>query len=73
MSAFPFPADRRLTRREAAAYLTALGLPTAEKTLAWHALNGRGPAFCRWGRRPLYLRGDLEAWAAARLQASIAA
>jgi hypothetical protein len=60
------PMDRLLTRREAAAYLTDLGLKTAPATLAKLACRGGSPAMIVFGRKPLYRPSDLHSWAAAR-------
>ena len=56
-----------LTTAEAAAFLFA-GARTARgnapvKTLERWRGEGRGPAFCKLGRRVLYRRDDLLAWA----------
>lgn len=51
-----------LSRREAAAYLTAKGYPLAAATLASWAVYGKGPKFSRFGRRPLYRRDELDRW-----------
>lgn len=50
-----------LSAVEAANYL---GI--SPKTLAKWRLSGSGPIFRRFGRRRLYHREDLEAWASAR-------
>ena len=53
-----------LTRKEAAAYLTALGYPIAPRSLARLAANG--PPYRRFRHRlTAYYRPDLEAWAKA--------
>jgi hypothetical protein len=61
-------ADPLLTRREAAEFITVgLGMPLAFSTLAkLCALHEGPPVARRWGRRPLYLRDDLRAWAEKR-------
>jgi hypothetical protein len=56
-----------LTRRVAAAALSAAGYPVAERTLATKATRGGGPPFRRFGRVPLYRWGDCLDWAHARL------
>jgi hypothetical protein len=58
--------DRRLSRREAADYLTERGYRTAASTLAKLASVGGGPVFEKFGRRPLYTPGSLLSWVAAR-------
>jgi hypothetical protein len=64
----PKPADAFLTRREAADFITVeLGLPLAFSTLEKLCALRDGPPAARWwGRRPLYARNDLKAWAEAR-------
>jgi hypothetical protein len=59
--------DTLLTRRDAAAALTAAGYPVARATLATRASRGGGPPFRRFGRVPLYRWGDLLDWAEGRL------
>jgi hypothetical protein len=59
--------DDRLTRQQLSARLTAAGYPTAVSTLATLATRGGGPAFQKYGSRPLYLWGPSLAWAKARL------
>jgi hypothetical protein len=68
--ASPVPApDALLTRRAAAAALTAAGYPVARATLATRAVRGGGPPFRRFGRVPLYRWGDLLDWAEGRMSA----
>jgi hypothetical protein len=55
-----------LDRRQAAALLNQSGFPTAPATLAKLASIGGGPAFVHFGRKPLYRREDLQAWATQR-------
>ena len=66
LAAFP----DKMSRKQAAAYLTSLGHRIAEKTLRNMASNknaGGGPAFTRTGWRSLYYaRADLDGWARAR-------
>jgi hypothetical protein len=59
----PDTLDALLTRRDAAAALSAAGYPVARATLATRAVRGGGPPFQRFGRVPLYRWGDLLAWA----------
>jgi hypothetical protein len=57
-----------LRRRAAAKYLREnRGIPTSEKTLAKLACVGGGPIYRRFGRIPLYLIADLDAYAEAKL------
>ena len=44
--------DRKLTRREAAEFLTHQGYSVAPTTLAKYATVGGGPVFEKFGRRP---------------------
>jgi hypothetical protein len=60
------PPERRLTRREASAFLTDRGYPVARKTLDKYAVYGGGPSFRYFGRRPLYAPTDLLTWVAER-------
>ena len=57
-----------LRRRAAAEYLREQrGIPCSEKTLAKLACIGGGPIYRRFGRIPLYLIADLDAYAEAKL------
>jgi hypothetical protein len=57
-----------LRRRAAAKYLRENRvIPTSEKTLAKLACVGGGPIYRRFGRIPLYLIADLDAYAEAKL------
>jgi hypothetical protein len=67
--ALPDHPDVLLTRRDAAAALSAAGYPVARATLATRASTGGGPSFRRFGRVPLYRWGDLLDWAQSRLSA----
>jgi hypothetical protein len=58
--------ERFLNRREASAFLKQRGYTVAVATLNKLASTGGGPAFRRFGRRPLYTPADLIAWAEAR-------
>lgn len=58
--------ERRLDRKQAAQFLTALGYRTAHATLAKLACIGGGPTFQSFGRKPLYREADLVAWAEAK-------
>lgn len=55
-----------LRRTKASEILRAAGYPISANTLATMACRGDGPKFKRFGRVPLYQRGDLIAWAEAR-------
>ncbi len=55
-----------LSRREAAGILSGRGFPTAPATLEKLASVGGGPPFRKYGRRVIYERGELLAWAEAR-------
>ena len=56
-----------LRRTDAARYIReAHGIPCAPTTLAKYAVLGGGPAFCKTGKFPIYLRDDLDAWAEKR-------
>ncbi|WP_156390478.1 helix-turn-helix transcriptional regulator [Rhizobium sp. Root1203] len=55
-----------LRRSEAAALLNAAGYPIVATTLATMASRGTGPQFKRFGRVPLYRKGDLMEWAEKR-------
>lgn len=65
----PANPDARLTRDEAAKFLTDLGFQTKPATLATIATRGGGPVFQHFGKRPLYRREDLLAWAHSKLSA----
>ena len=58
--------ERRLTRTEAAAFLTERGFRVAYATLNKYATVGGGPLFESFGRRPLYKPADLLAWVASK-------
>ena len=61
-----------LRRRAGAEYLREQrGIPCSEKTLAKLACIGGGPIYCRFGRIPLYLIADLDAYAEAKLSKPI--
>lgn len=59
--------EKRYRRKEAAAFLTNLGLPIATATLAKYAVIGGGPEFQIWGRLPVYQESTLRNWAESRL------
>lgn len=56
--------ERRLSRAEAAAFLSERGFRVAYATLNKYASIGGGPVFESFGRRPLYRPSNLLAWAA---------
>ena len=62
----PRPTRNWLQAREAAAALTATGFPTATATLEKLATVGGGPTYRKYGRKVIYDRDDLFAWAEAR-------
>lgn len=59
--------QRYLRRAEAARHLREQGLPCSEKTLAKYAVIGGGPIYSKFGRYPVYIAEDLDAWAQARI------
>lgn len=58
--------ERRLTRAEAATFLSDRGFRVAYATLNKYASVGGGPLYESFGRRPLYRPADLLAWVASR-------
>ena len=56
-----------LNRRDAAKYLSEIGLHIATATLSKFASVGGGPAYRRFGRNSVYTISDLDDWANARL------
>jgi hypothetical protein len=65
----PLDPNTLLTRDQTAVALTEAGFPVRSATLATKACRGGGPAFKRFGTRPLYRWGDALAWAQAKLTA----
>jgi hypothetical protein len=61
--------DNLLGREDAAAFLTARGYRTSRRTLEKLACLGGSPIMRTWGRRVLYRKADLIAWAESRLSA----
>jgi hypothetical protein len=57
----------RLTRSDAAKFLTDRGLPIAPNTLAKKAVDRSGPPYQVWNGQATYETEDLMAWAASRL------
>jgi len=58
--------ERRLSRAEAATFLTQRGYRVAYATLNKYATIGGGPTFEKFGRKPLYTESALLAWVASR-------
>jgi hypothetical protein len=58
--------ERRLTRTEAAAFLSERGYRVAYATLNKYATVGGGPIFESFGRRPLYKPSSLLEWVKSR-------
>ena len=56
--AIPADPDVLLTRKAAALALTEAGFPVSAATLATKAVRGHGPAFRKFGPRPLYRWSD---------------
>lgn len=61
--------DILLTRIQAADALTAAGYPVSPPTLATRVSRGGGPVYRLFGKRALYRKADLFAWAARSLSA----
>lgn len=62
--------EKRLySRKDAARYLTSLGLETAAQTLARKFHEGTGPLCTHIGRRAMYWKSDLDNDFAAQLSA----
>ncbi len=61
-------AEDLLTRKEASAFLAAMGVRLKPATLArlW-SMGGNGPPCCHVRSRPFYPRGLLRAWALAQI------
>lgn len=59
---------KHYNRAEAAALLKEWGYPIARTTLEALATRGGGPKYCKWGRRPLYTKDDLQEWVSTRLK-----
>jgi hypothetical protein len=58
--------DKRFDTREASAFLTASGYTTGPATLNKLRCVGGGPAFEKFGRRPLYSEASLLEWVQSR-------
>jgi hypothetical protein len=63
--------DTLLTRSQTGAALRAKGFPVADRSLATLASRGGGPPFRRFRSKPLYIWGDVLAWAHSRLSAPV--
>jgi hypothetical protein len=50
------------TRKLAAKYISSLGLPITEQTLACMATNGGGPGFVKYGTRVIYPLAEIKKW-----------
>ncbi len=62
------PATVYLRRADAAEYIRRrYGFPCSRQWLAKLAVIGGGPVYRKAGRTPIYLPGDLDAWAASRI------
>ncbi|MEQ1708361.1 MAG: hypothetical protein ABL864_08525 [Terricaulis sp.] len=61
--------DPLLSRKEAARYLTELGLTTAPQTLARKFHDGSGPLCTHLGDRAMYRKSHLDAYFASQLSA----
>ena len=55
------------SRKEAADYLTALGLPITRNTLEVLACKGGGPSYSLWGNRAVYTDESLHSWVEQKL------
>lgn len=58
--------SKRLTRKEASAFLKARGYPISTPTLDQYAWKGGGPVYEKFGRRVLYTEAGLLLWVASR-------
>ena len=63
------PDDRLFSRKEAARYLTSLGLKTAPQTLARKFHEGKWPLCTHVGGRAMYWKQHLDAYFAAQISA----
>ena len=63
--------DKRLDTREASEFLTASGYTTVPATLNKLRCVGGGPAFEKFGRRPLYSETSLLEWVRRRTTHSL--
>jgi hypothetical protein len=65
--ALPTDPERLLTREALAEALTEAGFPISKATLATKASRGGGPAYRKYGPRPLYRWADALGWARSKL------
>jgi hypothetical protein len=65
----PGSQHRYLDQDQAARYLEEKGLKIAPKTLGKLRVIGGGPAYRKFGRKPIYDPSDLESWAEQKLGA----
>jgi hypothetical protein len=63
------PIERKLTRKEASAFLAERGYTVSTTTLDKYACLGGGPVYEKFGRRPLYTERGLLAWVASKTSA----
>lgn len=63
--------EKLLSRKEAADYIRAKGLPSSESTLRTYAVTGGGPRFRKFGRAVRYERAELDAWIEAKLTTAV--
>lgn len=63
------PDDTPVGRKDAANFLTGRGYTISPATLAKLATVGGGPAYVKFGRRPLYTKHALLAWVRSRTSA----
>lgn len=70
--AIGYKEPERITRKEAATYLSKIGCPISVRSLEAYARDyniGKGPAFYKIGSRTIrYDPADLREWAAKRIQ-----
>ena len=60
---------RYLDQNQASKYLEEKGITIAAKTLGKLRLTGGGPAYRKFGRKPIYDPPDLDAWVDRKLGA----
>jgi hypothetical protein len=61
--------ERRLTRKQASAFLREYGYPVSDNEFVKRCWLGRGPTpDCKWGRKLLYLPSVVLAWAESELR-----
>ncbi len=56
-----------ITKQQASAYLTSLGITISENTLSKYITVGGGPKYHKFNRRVLYTKEDLDAWVQSKL------